>query len=79
MARLDDDMLSLHLEVTLSGAAPALLSGLADPDRRQRHAAIGGLGRHIVERLRCFDIQSEETGSKPDQPGLFPDDLGPIA
>lgn len=79
MTRLDDDTLALHLEVTLCGAAPALLDGLTDPDRRQRHAATTSLARHIAERLRCFDIRGEEVGARRCQPVLFPDDLGPIA
>ncbi|MDF0491081.1 hypothetical protein PX699_22810 [Sphingobium sp. H39-3-25] len=65
--------------MTLFGAAPALLDGLTDPDRRQRHAATTNLARHIAERLRCFDIRSEEAGARYCQPALFPDDLGPIA
>jgi hypothetical protein len=63
MTRIDDDTLSLHLEVALSGAAPAMLDGLADADRRRRHVAVADLARHLTERLRCFDIQSADSAA----------------
>lgn len=79
MTRIDEDALSLHLEVALSGAAPAMLDGLADPDRRRRHVAVAGLARHLMQRLRCFDIESADQAMRPDrQPSLFPPDLGPL-
>lgn len=78
MSRVDDDTLSLHLEVALSTAAPSLLDGLAGGDRRRRHAAIGEVVRQLVERLRCFDISGDAMGRLVDQPSLFPEDLGPI-
>jgi hypothetical protein len=79
MFRVDDDTLALHLEVALATAAPSLLDGLADADRRRRHWAIGEIARQLVERLRCFDIGSDDAGTRIDaQPGLFPQDLGPI-
>jgi len=59
MTRIDDDTLSLHLEVALTGASPALLDGLAAPDWRRRQAAAADVARHLVERLCCFDIRSE--------------------
>ena len=77
MTRIDDDTLSLHLEVSLSGVAPALLDGLADPDRSRRHAAVTDLARHLAQRLRCFDIQGEDAIMRPAcQPSLFPRDIG---
>jgi hypothetical protein len=79
MNRLDDETLSLHLEVALAGAAPDLLGDLANPDRRRRSTAVADVARHLAERLRCFDIRSEETGAYLQaQPSLFPQDLGPI-
>jgi hypothetical protein len=78
MTRIDEEALSLHLQVALSGAAPALLDGLIDPDRRRRHLAIADIARHLAERLRCFDVRSEELGMSQGQPSLFPEDLGPI-
>ena len=78
MTRIDDDTLSLHLEVSLSGAAPGLLDGLVDPDRCRRHAAVADLARHLAERLRCFDIRDEEKISRSAaHPSLFAD-LGPL-
>ncbi|WP_184154140.1 hypothetical protein [Sphingobium lignivorans] len=79
MTRVDDDMLSLHLEVALSTAAPSLLDSLTDSDRRRRHAAVGEIVRQLVERLRCFDIRAErdETGVSR-QRLLFPPDMGPL-
>lgn len=78
MTRIDEDTLSLHLEVSLSGAAPGLLSGLADPDRCLRHAAVADLARHLAERLRCFDIRDEDMISRSNaHPSLFTD-LGPL-
>ena len=79
MSRVDDDILSLHLEVALSTTPPALLSGLTDADRRRRHAAASQVARDLAERLRCFDIRSNEgTRVSAPQAYLFPDDLGPI-
>ena len=79
MSRVADDVLSVHLEVALATAAPSLLDGLADSDRRRRHAAIGEIARQLAERLRCFSISSdEETACKAAHPSLFPEDLGPI-
>lgn len=80
MSRLDETALSLHLEVALATAAPELLGGLADPDRRRRTIAAADVARLLTERLRCFDVLHAETGARLDaQPSLFPEDLGPIA
>lgn len=79
MSRIDDDILSLHLEVALSTTPPALLNGLTDTDRRRRHAAASQVARDLAERLSCFDIRGgESTRAPPSQAYLFPDDLGPI-
>jgi hypothetical protein len=79
MTRIDEEALSLHLEVALAGAAPVLLSGLADADLRRRSAAAADVARHLAGRLRCFDVRYEEdTGNTSKQASLFPDDLGPI-
>jgi hypothetical protein len=79
MTRIDEDTLSLHLEVALAGVAPGLLDGLADPDRRRRNGAVTDLARHLTERLRCFDIQSaEQTAHPAGHPSLFPRDIGPL-
>lgn len=80
MTRLEEESLSLHLEVALAGASPMLLDGLTDPDRRRRSNAAANIARHLAERLRCFDIRCEETGWHNDaHPPLFPDDLGPMS
>jgi hypothetical protein len=65
MTRVDDSTLSLHLEVALAGASPALLDGLVDTDRRRRHMAVGEVARHLVERLRCFEIRAEQAEPPP--------------
>lgn len=79
MTRIDDDALSLHLEVALAGAAPDLLEGLADSDRYRRSAAAADVARHLAERLRCFEFRCEEAGARiAAQPTLFPEDVGPI-
>jgi hypothetical protein len=80
MTRVDDDTLSLHLEMALSTTAPSLLDGLTDTDRRRRHAVVGEIARTLVEQLRCFDIFSEDADRKSRyrQPTLFPGDLGPM-
>ncbi|KHK91885.1 hypothetical protein [Novosphingobium malaysiense] len=79
MLRVDDEILSLHLEVALATAAPSLLIGLSDSDRRRRHMAIGEIARQLVERLRCFDITSDPSDSRiHGHPSLFPQDLGPM-
>ena len=78
MPRVDDEALALHLEVALSTSAPSLLDGLADTDWRRRQAAAGEMARQLAERLRCFDIRSEEAPRPIEQACLFPNDLGPI-
>lgn len=79
MTRIDEESLSLHLEVALAGAAPELLGDLADADRRRRSIAVADVARHLAERLRCFDIWCEEAGTRlQSQPSLFPDDLRPV-
>ncbi|RHW16860.1 hypothetical protein D1610_14210 [Sphingomonas gilva] len=79
MMRIDEEALSLHLEVALAGTAPELLSDLTEADCWRRRIAVADVARHLAERLRCFDIRCEEMGS-PHQghPSLFPHDLGPI-
>lgn len=77
--RIDEDTLSLHLEVALTGAAPSLLEGLTHTDRYRRDAAATDVARHLAERLRCFDIHCAEAPMRTmSHPSLFPDDLGPI-
>ncbi|MDQ8757476.1 hypothetical protein RCO27_14690 [Sphingosinicella sp. LHD-64] len=72
MTRIDDDTLSLHLEVALCGVAPSLLDGLADPDRHRRRTAATRIAQHLTERLRCFDIRSDDTGvAHREHPSLF--------
>lgn len=79
MTRVDIDALALHLEVALATAAPSLLDGLADADRRRRQSAIGEIARQLVERLRCFDILGEDASRHVrGHPSLFPADLGPM-
>lgn len=78
MTRIDDDTLSHHLEVAISGAAPTLLGGLADTDNRRRHAAVADLARYLTDRLGCFDIQGEDAIMRSARhPSLFAD-LGPL-
>jgi len=48
MSRVDDDTLSLHLEVALSTAAPSLLNSLTDSNRHRRHAAVGEIARQLA-------------------------------
>jgi hypothetical protein len=79
MTRVDDDTLSLHLEVALAGAPSSLLDDLSAPDHRRRQAAVGEIARQLAERLRCFDILSEDASfTRNPHPTLFPQDLGPI-
>ena len=78
LSRVDDDTLSLHLEVALSTAAPSALDGLGDPDRRRRQAAVGEIVRQLVERLRCFDIRSVEATRRSEAQACLFHDLGPI-
>lgn len=79
MTRVDDSILSLHLEVALATTAPSVLDALADPDRRRRHAAVGEIARQLVERLRRFDIQGEPGETRiVGHPPLFPPDMEPL-
>ncbi len=75
MTRIDEDSLSLHLEVALAGVAPALLGALAAPERHRRRMAPADLARHLTERLRCFAVLSEEPlATIVGQSALFPED-----
>ena len=79
MIRVADDILSTHLEVALATASPSLLDGLVDRDQRHRHAAVGEIARHLVERLRCFDIWCEDAvDAVRSHPTLFSAEVGPI-
>lgn len=79
MTRLDENTLSLHLEVALAVAAPGLLDDLAHSDSHRRREAVADVARHLAERLRCFDIRDVESGARlAAHPSLFPDDLGPM-
>jgi len=79
MLRVDDDTLSLHLEVGLATAPPALLHDLAEGDGRRRQAAVNVLVRQLVERLRCFDIRTEQGEAQLSRhPTLFPPDMAPL-
>jgi len=78
LSRVDDDTLSLHLEVALCTAAPSILDGLGDPDRRRREAAVGEIVRQLVERLRCFDIRSAGATTRSAAQACLFHDLGPI-
>lgn len=79
MTRVDDETLSLHLEVALATAPPSLLDDLADTDWRRRHAAAGEIARQLVDRLRCFEIQTDQGDARSmGQQSLFPADMGPM-
>ncbi|WP_260581990.1 hypothetical protein [Sphingopyxis sp. PET50] len=79
MFRVDDDTLSLHLEVGLATAPPSLLNDLADGDWRRRQAAADEIARQLVERLRCFDIRTDQGETRlSHQAMLFPPDMEPL-
>jgi len=77
MYRIDNDTLSLHLKVSLSGSALGLLGGLADPDRYRGHAAVADLARHLAERLGSLDIRDDTFSRLDARPSLFAD-LSPL-
>lgn len=60
MSRIDDQALSLHFEVALSGIARSLLTDLAHADRFRRSAAVSTLAHYLASRMRCFEITMEE-------------------
>jgi len=70
MRRLDDEALTLHLEVALSAAAPALISDLQHTDSYRRRTATSTLARQLVQRMSCFEILSEDP-VPVDHPRLF--------
>jgi len=79
MLRVDDEILSLHLEVGLTTAPPSLLHDLAERDGRRRQAAMNALVQQLVERLRCFDIRAEQGEARMSRhPTLFPPDMEPL-
>lgn len=79
MHRVSEDILSTHMEMAIATASPSLFERLASDDRLQRHAAVGEIACHLVERLRCFEFLSEEASARTEaQRCLFPGDLRPI-
>lgn len=78
MMRLDEDALSLHLEVALAGTSRGLLDDLGNIDRHRHNQAVTALARQLADRLRCFDFQfTDEERPSAAQPALFLD-MGPI-
>lgn len=78
MDRIADDILLTHLEVALAVAPERTLAGLNAVDPRAQRSARVDLARHLVERMRGFEISGEvyPTGSR--QSCLFAGDLSPI-
>ncbi|WP_225011191.1 hypothetical protein [Novosphingobium percolationis] len=78
MMRIDEDALSLHIEVALASSPRSLLDDLDNGDRHRRNLAVSAIARELAERLRCFDIQFvDQLPSAPAQPTLFLD-MGPM-
>lgn len=77
MMRIDEDALSLHLEVALASTPRDLLDDLGNIDRHRHNLAVAALARQLAERLRCFDFQFDEARTPAVQPALFLD-MGPI-
>lgn len=79
MARIDDDALTMHLEVALAVASPSLVGDLQHGDRYRRSAAVATLARHLADRMQCFEIALHEgQGVRVEHPSLFPNDLQPL-
>ena len=78
MDRIADDILLTHLEVALAVAPEQTLAGLNAVDPRAQRSARVDLARHLVERMRGFEISGEVYPPGPSQSCLFPGDLSPI-
>lgn len=78
MDRIADDILMTHLEVALAVAPELTLAGLNAVDPRAQRSARVDLARHLVERMRGFEISGEVYPPGPSQSCLFAGDLSPI-
>ena len=59
MERIADDILLTHLEVALAVAPELTLAALNANDPRAQRSARFDLARHLVERMRGFEISGE--------------------
>gem|GEM_PF-1613826 len=73
MLRVDEDSLTLHLEVSLATAEPALVTDIRCGDAAVRRRAVAQLARHLAVRLRCYDILADEPAARTGTLPLFPD------
>ncbi len=73
MLRVDEDSLTLHLEVSLATAEPALVTDIRCGDAAARRRAVAQLARHLAVRLRCYDILADEPAAMAGTLPLFPD------
>lgn len=78
MERIADDILLTHLEVALAVAPELTLAALNANDPRAQRSARFDLARHLVERMRGFEISGEVYARGASQSCLFPGDLSPI-
>jgi hypothetical protein len=78
MDRIADDILLTHLEVALAVAPELTLAGLNAVDPRAQRSARVDLARHLVERMRGFEISGEVYPTGSSQSCLFARDLSPI-
>ena len=78
MDPIADNILLTHLEVALAVAPEPTLAGLNAVDPRAQRSARVELARHLVERMRGFEISGEVYPLDGAQTCLFPGDLSPI-
>lgn len=78
MDRIADDILLTHLEVALAVAPELTLAGLNAVDPRAQRSARVDLARHLVERMRGFEISGEVYPTGSSQSCLFAHDLSLI-
>jgi len=72
MNRVAEQTLSLHVELALACAAPAVLSDISHVDGHRRRMAVTRLAEHISARMSCFEIQLDEQLDAGPLP-LFPE------
>ncbi|WCT75812.1 hypothetical protein PQ455_20130 (plasmid) [Sphingomonas naphthae] len=73
MIRVDEESLTLHLEVSLAIAEPELVTDIRCGDAAARRRAVALLARHLAVRLRCYDILADEPAAMAGALPLFPD------
>lgn len=79
MRRIEQDELSMHLQISLALARPWILHDIGMKHRERREHAMQRMTEHLVQRLEGFEIFSTRASLQPPMLAtlpLFPMDCG---